>query len=404
MSIPEALRLVDFVRGERNVLTLAIACVVLLGWWVPANGMPPCIRGVDETAEVRIPDRDWQPDDARAHDLLDKAFQAAERQQWRMAVKLVEKAMTLDSDTDPGNKDYYGLRARCQEELGNDGPSRASELYSKGVVAERAGQHDLARLLYDEALTEDPEMLWAANNRSWLDSTITDAETETDGASLSYAIYACTKSGWRNWSFLDTLGAALAREGRFGEAEACAERAQELAPAEQQAELAAAVVGYRRGELRRDPDAEVQRLTASDAADSDEPFGPIRDGSPTIFCELTRKQLLEMMLHEGYSAEPLNMGAVSWKLDGFKAQVFISDDGDSLQFHSSFRDDDADLEVVNEWNQRFRYSRSYLDEDGDPHLELDLDLAGGVTAERIFDFLVTCRLSFDAWIKTVVDR
>jgi hypothetical protein len=60
------------------------------------------------------------------------------------------------------------------------------------------------------------------------------------------------------------------------------------------------------------------------------------------------------------------------------------------------------LKDVNEWNRTKRYSRSYLDEEGDPFLELDLDLAGGVLKERIVDFLSTCRQSFLIWYDEVL--
>jgi hypothetical protein len=39
----------------------------------------------------------------------------------------------------------------------------------------------------------------------------------------------------------------------------------------------------------------------------------------------------------------------------------------------------------------------------DPHLELDLDICGGVTEDRIRDFLKTCKVSFTAWQDEVVN-
>lgn len=48
------------------------------------------------------------------------------------------------------------------------------------------------------------------------------------------------------------------------------------------------------------------------------------------------------------------------------------------------------------------YSSSYIDKDGDPVLELDLNLEGGVTEKRIVDFLLTSRVSYLAWRKEVL--
>lgn len=35
--------------------------------------------------------------------------------------------------------------------------------------------------------------------------------------------------------------------------------------------------------------------------------------------------------------------------------------------------------MINEWNQEYRYGRAYLDSEGDPVLEADLSLEGGIT-------------------------
>ena len=60
------------------------------------------------------------------------------------------------------------------------------------------------------------------------------------------------------------------------------------------------------------------------------------------------------------------------------------------------------MDKINAWNAGKRYSRSYLDEEKDPCLELDLDLAGGVTRERIVDFLLTCKQSLATCEKEVL--
>jgi hypothetical protein len=112
--------------------------------------------------------------------------------------------------------------------------------------------------------------------------------------------------------------------------------------------------------------------------------------------------LVEVMRGEGYAVEVREDRFVEWKIEGYRCQMFIADDSESIQFHSSFSDGSATLRKANEWNSTKRYSRCYIDEDGDPHLELDLDLAGGVTGNRIRDFLQTCKVSFTTWFDEVV--
>lgn len=94
------------------------------------------------------------------------------------------------------------------------------------------------------------------------------------------------------------------------------------------------------------------------------------------------------------------------QLAGLKAVLYLLDCQkgrcESLQLYAGFTmDDPPSLERVNEWNQKRRFSRAYLDEDGDPVLEADLDLAGGVADEAIRAFLDLFEASlraFAAWI------
>ena len=64
-------------------------------------------------------------------------------------------------------------------------------------------------------------------------------------------------------------------------------------------------------------------------------------------------------------------------------------------------EDRPDHARLNGWNREKLFSRAYLDEDGDPVLEADLDLEGGVTNEAIRAFLENFRDSmreFTGWI------
>ena len=48
---------------------------------------------------------------------------------------------------------------------------------------------------------------------------------------------------------------------------------------------------------------------------------------------------------------------------------------------------DFPLSVINEWNRTSRFGRAYVDDQGDPVVELDLLLAGGVTAQTIKEYI-----------------
>ena len=94
------------------------------------------------------------------------------------------------------------------------------------------------------------------------------------------------------------------------------------------------------------------------------------------------------------------------RLAGLMAVLFLQDcrEGscESLLLYAGFSTDNPpSLELVNEWNREKRFSRAYLDEEGDPVLEADLDLAGGVADGAIRAFLDLFEenlRAFAAWI------
>jgi hypothetical protein len=112
--------------------------------------------------------------------------------------------------------------------------------------------------------------------------------------------------------------------------------------------------------------------------------------------------LAALMQKEGYAAEADSDGDVKWKLEGLKSQLIVSPAKTSIQFHIAFASSNVTLQKVNAWNMTKRFSRTYLDAKGNPHLALDLELAGGITAARLIDFLKTCKVSTAAWVDEVL--
>ena len=118
--------------------------------------------------------------------------------------------------------------------------------------------------------------------------------------------------------------------------------------------------------------------------------------------EIDVPELKALMQREGYAVETDEDGDLVWKIDGFRALLQVDKKKTAIHFRASFADSAATMARVNAWNKTKVYSRSYLDDDNDPVLELDLDLEGGVTTARILDFLKTCRDSFGPWRSEVV--
>lgn len=74
---------------------------------------------------------------------------------------------------------------------------------------------------------------------------------------------------------------------------------------------------------------------------------------------------------------------------GLKARLITYGDDPlrSLQLRAGFSGfNKVELKHVNQWNKRYRFSKAYLDDDGDPLLEADLELTG-VTRETVIKFV-----------------
>ncbi len=87
---------------------------------------------------------------------------------------------------------------------------------------------------------------------------------------------------------------------------------------------------------------------------------------------------------------------------GYNVLILIgSYENNSLQMNFAVSGTDANLRMMNEWNRTKRYSTASIDDDGDPVLESDLDLAGGVTRERVEDYLLTYYMLLEAFLEVI---
>ena len=84
-------------------------------------------------------------------------------------------------------------------------------------------------------------------------------------------------------------------------------------------------------------------------------------------------------------------GTYRFNLGGYKTLLFNK--GKNLQFYASFKKKTT-LGRINDWNASKRDTRAYLDKDGDPVLEADLDLEGGVSYGALAEF-------FKTWVQSV---
>ncbi|MFA7431753.1 MAG: YbjN domain-containing protein [Rhodospirillaceae bacterium] len=105
----------------------------------------------------------------------------------------------------------------------------------------------------------------------------------------------------------------------------------------------------------------------------------------------------------GYtSVEVDSDGDIIVNMQGMRVLVLVgSAKGTSIQMRFSMTGTEATMGKVNTWNKTKMYSRAYLDDNGDPVLEAEQDLAGGVSIERLKDFIKTYGVSLTAFLREV---
>lgn len=127
---------------------------------------------------------------------------------------------------------------------------------------------------------------------------------------------------------------------------------------------------------------------------------PEDPGDRVILDGITIEQLESVLRQEGYTFERINGNVVGWKIDGVKALLAV--EGTVLSFQISYGDVHPSYEKLNLWNRNHMLSQTYLDKSGDPVLELDLNLRGGITLARLKSFLQGCRFSIPKWLDEVI--
>ncbi|MCF6201978.1 MAG: YbjN domain-containing protein [Hydrogenimonas sp.] len=100
-------------------------------------------------------------------------------------------------------------------------------------------------------------------------------------------------------------------------------------------------------------------------------------------------------LKKDSSGDPLIVG----RIDGTKYGILFygCENGkncDDIQFAASWSGVKVTLQDINRWNKSKRYGKAYLDDDGDPRLEMPVNLDYGVTDENFDD-------TFDWWTKVL---
>ena len=133
-----------------------------------------------------------------------------------------------------------------------------------------------------------------------------------------------------------------------------------------------------------------------------------------VYRSLNASQLCSIMRSQGYSAELNKDSDILWKYDGIKCFIYFENGNnkeDRFFFSCTYSFDKNDKKLVNAlllsnvFNREKIIGKSFLGKNNDAIiLNLPLVLEGGVTRERIIDWLDDCMLLLKVWKGEVVDK
>jgi hypothetical protein len=118
-----------------------------------------------------------------------------------------------------------------------------------------------------------------------------------------------------------------------------------------------------------------------------------------VVSEVSTEQLRKLLESMGYEVEQPKEDMLQFAIEGHTA--LIVNKKTNIQFYSYFKKQKKkmDLKKVNEWNATKRFSRAYLDQDGDAVIEWDVDLEGGTTAGALKESIRTYRVGVMAFVR-----
>ncbi len=124
-------------------------------------------------------------------------------------------------------------------------PKYANVYYiDRGIAWAAKGEYDKAISDYDEAIRFNPKDVNAYNGIAWLRATCPVARYRDGTQAVENARKACELTDWKDHRCLDSLAAAYAENGGFGEAIKWQQKAIELAPAKIEADCRSRLTLY----------------------------------------------------------------------------------------------------------------------------------------------------------------
>ncbi len=130
-------------------------------------------------------------------------------------------------------------------------------------------------------------------------------------------------------------------------------------------------------------------------------IAPVHADERRIVEQITVSEMKDLLQAEGFADVEIHGDSnLVVRMNGLQVLALVRN-GTVVQFRL-YMPVEADLGVINEWNMTKMFTKAYLDRDGDPVLEMDVDLDGGITEARIRDAIRTFSLSQIAFMRELL--
>lgn len=125
----------------------------------------------------------------------------------------------------------------------------------------------------------------------------------------------------------------------------------------------------------------------------------------TVIHTLTSAQMKSFLQDEGFpNIEIDSDDDLLVRMQGYRIIIFVRENNyRNIKYRFALGNTSATLRDVNEWNLNKSYTKAYLDNDGDPVLEMDVDLEGGITITRAKDSIRTFNESMTLFLREVAN-
>jgi hypothetical protein len=115
---------------------------------------------------------------------------------------------------------------------------------------------------------------------------------------------------------------------------------------------------------------------------------PARLQAQALLTEVSPKEMTKLLGSMGFEVKEQkalesDQHALKFELSGYTVVMFLANGNTDAQLYVGFSDEQVTPQQMNEWNKAHRFSRAYVDGDGNPILETDIDFTGGVSEDNI---------------------